>query len=150
MEWLKAEKGKYQSNNGRFCATREKTQFNNLVWTLTDFIMDNTYSCNSLGECKQRANKILNGLLKHGDYYKDMPQEFKYAVEVLKKYCQNETCTYDCAECPFSVRTIRCGDIEEERPKNINHEMFVCSICDASLKRYYSYCPECGQKLKWD
>lgn len=47
-------------------------------------------------------------------FYKDMPQDFKDAVEVIKKYCQNEGCDYgDCRECILPLKIIRGGDSDE-------------------------------------
>lgn len=45
-------------------------------------------------------------------FYEDMPQDFKDAVEVIKQYCQFEDCDCNCKECPYSLKTIRCGDDE--------------------------------------
>ena len=44
------------------------------------------------------------------EFYKKMPTDFKNAVEVIKKYCQNEGCDHECAECPYPLSVIRCGD----------------------------------------
>lgn len=48
------------------------------------------------------------------NYYKNMPEDFKKAVAVIKDYCQNEDCAADCEcdECPYSLSMIRCGDTE--------------------------------------
>lgn len=47
-------------------------------------------------------------------YYKDMPQDFRNAVETIKLYCQNENCDLgDCEECPYPLSVIRCGDERE-------------------------------------
>ena len=47
-------------------------------------------------------------------FYKNMPDDFKQAVEVIKEYCQNEDCTENCAECPNPLGVIRCGDMPKE------------------------------------
>lgn len=47
-------------------------------------------------------------------FYKNMPNDFKQAVEVIKGYCQNEDCMEDCAECPYPLGVIRCGDAEKQ------------------------------------
>lgn len=44
-------------------------------------------------------------------YYKDMPDDFKQAVNVIKQYCQFEECSDDCSNCPHPLRVIRCGDV---------------------------------------
>ena len=48
------------------------------------------------------------------NYYKNMPEDFKKAVAVIKDYCQNEDCAADCEcdECPYPLSMIRCGDAE--------------------------------------
>jgi hypothetical protein len=48
------------------------------------------------------------------NYYKNMPEDFKKAVAVIKDYCQNEECAADCEcdECPYPLSVIRCGDVE--------------------------------------
>jgi len=43
-------------------------------------------------------------------YYKDMPENFKNAVDVIKRYCQNEACDYKCSQCPFPLSEIRKRD----------------------------------------
>ena len=49
------------------------------------------------------------------NYYEDMPEDFKNAVEIIKKYCQFENCDeVDCDKCPFPLKTIRCGDSTEK------------------------------------
>ncbi len=58
------------------------------------------------------------------DYYNNMPQDFKDAVNVIKKYCQNEDCQdYECSDCPYSLKVIRCGDanvnLDEVFPDNL-------------------------------
>lgn len=50
-------------------------------------------------------------------YYKNMPEDFRKAVEVIKGYCQNEDCAADgdCFSCPYPLSMIRCGDqLKEE------------------------------------
>lgn len=46
------------------------------------------------------------------NYYKNMPEDFQKAVEVIKDYCQNEECAAErgCDECPYPLSMIRCGD----------------------------------------
>ena len=46
------------------------------------------------------------------NYYKNMPEDFRKAVEVIKEYCQNEECVADCEcdDCPYPLSMIRCGD----------------------------------------
>lgn len=45
------------------------------------------------------------------DFYKDMPSDFKRAVSIIKRYCQNESCDiWDCKECPYPVGVIRSTD----------------------------------------
>lgn len=46
------------------------------------------------------------------NYYKNMPEDFQKAVEVIKKHCQNEDCAADCecSNCPYPLSMIRCGD----------------------------------------
>ncbi|MBC5685574.1 hypothetical protein H8R94_02910 [Roseburia sp. NSJ-9] len=48
------------------------------------------------------------------NYYKNMPEDFKKAVAVIKNYCQHEDCAADCEcdECPYPLSMIRCGDEE--------------------------------------
>ncbi len=47
-------------------------------------------------------------------YYKDMPEDFKDAVETIKQYCQFEDCDCEnCKECDKSLTVIRCGDKED-------------------------------------
>ncbi len=43
-------------------------------------------------------------------FYSKMPEDFKNAVEIIKRYCQNEACDYKCAQCPFTLAEIRCKD----------------------------------------
>ncbi len=52
------------------------------------------------------------------NYYKNMPEDFRKAVAVIKGYCQNEECAADCEcdECPYPLSMIRCGD----RLKEVN------------------------------
>lgn len=49
-------------------------------------------------------------------YYKNMPEDFRKAVEVIKMYCQNEDCAADsdCFNCPNPLSMIRCGDHLQE------------------------------------
>lgn len=47
-------------------------------------------------------------------FYKNMPNDFKKAVEVIKEYCQNEDCMENCAECSYPLGIIRCGDMPTE------------------------------------
>ncbi|WZY36105.1 hypothetical protein NSR02_07095 [Bacillus sp. FSL W8-1122] len=48
------------------------------------------------------------------DYYKEMPNDFRRAIDVIKGYCQNENCQeHDCFKCPFPLSVIRCGDATE-------------------------------------
>lgn len=48
-------------------------------------------------------------------YYDDMPQEYKDAFDIIKKYCQNEDCDiHDCKDCKYSLATIRCNDTYNE------------------------------------
>lgn len=39
------------------------------------------------------------------NYYKNMPEDFRKAVAVIKGYCQNEECAADCEcdECPYPL-----------------------------------------------
>lgn len=53
----------------------------------------------------------------NNEIYKSMPQDFKEAVKVIMKYCQNEDCTEDCNHCPCTLAEIRCGDTESEVQK---------------------------------
>lgn len=60
-------------------------------------------------------------------FYKDMPEDFQQAVEVIKRYCQVEDCTEDCEECDKPLSYIRCGDdfrfeqlIEENRRRIVD------------------------------
>lgn len=57
-------------------------------------------------------NYAIEGMMmKMSDYYKDMPEDFRNAVDVIKQYCQNEDCQEpDCAMCPYPLSVIRCGD----------------------------------------
>lgn len=52
------------------------------------------------------------------NYYKNMPEDFRKAVAVIKDYCQNEECAVDCEcdNCPYPLSMIRCGD----RLKEVN------------------------------
>lgn len=43
-------------------------------------------------------------------FYAKMPEDFRNAVEVIKRYCQNEACDYKCSQCPFPLSEIRCKD----------------------------------------
>ena len=47
-------------------------------------------------------------------FYENMPDDFKQAVEVIKRYCQNEDCMEECKNCPYPLGAIRCGDKENE------------------------------------
>ena len=45
------------------------------------------------------------------DFYKDMPKDFKKAISIIQKYCQNENChDFECSECPYPLSVVRCGD----------------------------------------
>lgn len=57
----------------------------------------------------QKGEKQMNE-----NYYKNMPEDFKKAVAVIKNYCQHEDCAADCEcdECPYPLSMIRCGDEE--------------------------------------
>lgn len=57
----------------------------------------------------RREHKKMNE-----NYYKNMPEDIKKAVAVIKDYCQNEECAADCEcdECPYPLSVIRCGDVE--------------------------------------
>lgn len=58
-------------------------------------------------------NKIKGENKKMSEsYYKNMPEDFRKAVEVIKGYCQNEDCAADgdCFNCPYPLSMIRCGD----------------------------------------
>nr|DAS85558.1 MAG TPA: hypothetical protein [Caudoviricetes sp.] len=46
------------------------------------------------------------------NYYKNMPEDFRKEVAVIKEYCQNEECAADgeCDDCPYPLSMIRCGD----------------------------------------
>lgn len=73
---------------------------------------------------------------------KNMPEEFLDAVAWIMEFCQNEDCTYDCEECPYSLRDIRCGDVPEERTLS-------CPICGKlqiveAPQLYDGHCHECG------
>lgn len=48
-------------------------------------------------------------------FYKDMPEEFLKAVDVIQHYCQNEDChEEECTNCPYPLNIIRCGDVLEQ------------------------------------
>lgn len=52
-------------------------------------------------------------VLENVDYYKGMPEDFKEAVKVIRRYCQNEQCVdgnETCINCPYPLSVIRCGD----------------------------------------
>lgn len=51
-------------------------------------------------------------------YYKNMPQDFKEAVETIKKYCQNADCQEDCKICPHPLSVIRCRDSADDSKEN--------------------------------
>ena len=46
------------------------------------------------------------------NYYKNMPEDFQKAVEVIREYGQKEECAADCEcdNCPYPLSMIRCGD----------------------------------------
>lgn len=60
------------------------------------------------------------------DFYKDMPQDFRNAVEVIKQYCQNEDCTHECSGCPCSLSTIRSGDTVREKESQRQAMVDMC------------------------
>lgn len=44
-------------------------------------------------------------------YYENMRDDFKDAVNIIKKYCQFEDCDEsDCNQCPYPLSVIRCGE----------------------------------------
>ena len=65
------------------------------------------------GREKRKKGKKMNE-----NYYKNMPEDFRKAVAVIKDYCQNEECAADCEcdDCPYPLSMIRCGD----RLKEVN------------------------------
>lgn len=65
---------------------------------------------------RDRVRKIRSRIGENmmNENYKNMPEDFKKAVAVIKDYCQNEECAADCEcdECPYPLSMIRCGDAE--------------------------------------
>ncbi len=54
-------------------------------------------------------------------YYKNMPEDFKKAVEIIKQYCQNEDCNEEnCKDCQYPLNIIRCGDKAESEDRSGN------------------------------
>lgn len=72
------------------------------------------------------------------NFYKDMPDDFKNAVNVIKKYCQNEDCQEECKDCSLPLSEIRCGDtysyektIKQENCRVLANDKFEkCKIRD--------------------
>lgn len=59
---------------------------------------------------------------------KDVENELKEAVEVIKQYCQNEDCDIgDCAKCNYPLSVIRCGDEYEfsQKQKEIKESLIA-------------------------
>lgn len=58
------------------------------------------------------------------NYYKNMPEDFRKAVAVIKDYCQNEECAADCEcdDCPYPLSMIRCGDRLQEVNQDLVEE----------------------------
>lgn len=75
------------------------------------------------------------------NYYKNMPEDFRKAVAVIKDYCQNEECAADCEcdDCPYPLSMIRCGD----RLKEVNYNCMtqadrIRSMSDEELAEWFS------------
>lgn len=76
-------------------------------------------------------------------FYENMPQDFKDAVEVIKRYCQFEDCDCNCEECPYSLKRIRCGDdFSDKEPTSCDG--CGSEITDEEYKRNDGYCDECN------
>lgn len=65
------------------------------------------------------------------NYYKDMPDDFKQAVDVIKKYCQNEACDYKCTQCPFPLSEIRKRD---DKRQQLRHHTRIDHIRHMSIE----------------
>lgn len=84
------------------------------------------------------------------DFYKDMPDDFRNAVKVIKSYCQNEDCDREsCDECIYPLGVIRATDTYNYNLKSyrlycevINDERYNeckdknCAECDYFRKHY--------------
>lgn len=75
------------------------------------------------------------------EFYKDMPQSFREAVDEIKKYCQKENCTEsDCSLCPYPLGVIRCNDTNKANQKRLEDMADFCkknNITNRKLKEMY-------------
>jgi hypothetical protein len=74
-------------------------------------------------------------------FYEDMPKDFKNAVEVIQKYCQNENCDIqDCHNCEYPLGYIRPTD-------TFDYKVIHCKkVCEITQMNVFAECKdkECG------
>lgn len=59
MKWIRVEAGEYWSNDNRFNIIKTWDRIYNSHWRLYDRVSNKDYPCDSLKECKQKAENII-------------------------------------------------------------------------------------------
>lgn len=74
-------------------------------------------------------------------FYEDMPNDFKAAVKVIQKYCQNEDCDIEeCCNCSYPLGYIRPTD-------TFNYKVVHCKkVCEIAQPQIFNGCKDkdCG------